>query len=144
MLTKKGFITAFTIAAAAIWLIGFSIADAQQNPPNPVNKSTSPTPTPAPTPDDEVIKVDTEVVNVLFTAQDRNRRLLTDLKQGDIRLLEDGQAQELIAFSRQVDLPLSLAILIGTSGSQARTLPEEKAAASWFLESGLRPGTDRL
>lgn len=144
MLTKKGFITAFTIAAAAIWLIGFSIADAQQNPPNPVNKSTSPTPTPAPTPDDEVIKVDTEVVNVLFTAQDRNRRLLTDLKQGDIRLLEDGKAQELIAFSRQVDLPLSLAILIDTSGSQERTLPEEKAAAISFLESVVRPAKDEV
>ena len=144
MLTKKGFITGFTIAAAAIWLIGFSIADAQQNPPNPTTTSPSPTPTPAPTPDDEVIKVDTEVVNVLFTAQDRNRRLLTDLKQGDIRLLEDGKEQELVAFSRQVDLPLSLAILIDTSGSQERTLPEEKAAAISFLESVVRPAKDEV
>ncbi len=141
MLTKKGFITAFTIAAAAIWLIGFSIADARQNPPNPVTKSPSPTPTP--TPDDEVIKVDSEVVNVLFTAQDRNRRLLTDLKQGDIRLLEDGKEQELVAFSRQVDLPLSLAIFIDTSWSQERTLPEEKAAAISFLESAVRPAALR-
>jgi VWFA-related protein len=144
MLTKKGFITGFTIAAAAIWLIGFSIADAQQNPPNPTTTSASPTPTPVPTPDDEVIKVDTEVVNVLFTAQDRNRRLLTDLKQGDIRLLEDGKEQELVAFSRQVDLPLSLAILIDTSGSQERTLPEEKAAAISFLESVVRPAKDEV
>ncbi|MEQ1922956.1 MAG: VWA domain-containing protein [Pyrinomonadaceae bacterium] len=144
MLTKKGFITGLTIAVAAIWLIGFSIADAQVTPPNPVTKSPSPTPTPAPTPDDEVIKVDTEVVNVLFTAQDRNRRLLTDLKQGDIRLLEDGKEQELVAFSRQVDLPLSLAILIDTSGSQERTLPEEKAAAISFLESVVRPAKDEV
>ena len=52
---------------------------------------TAPTPTVTPTPvieeDDEVIKIDTEVVNVLFTAQDRNRRLITDLRQGDLRLL---------------------------------------------------------
>lgn len=144
MLTKKGFITGFMIAAVAVWLIGFSIADAQITTPNPVTKSTSPTPTPAPTPDDEVIKVDTEVVNVLFTAQDRNRRLLTDLKQSDIRLLEDGKEQELVAFSRQVDLPLSLAILIDTSGSQERTLPEEKAAAISFLESVVRPAKDEV
>lgn len=142
MLTKKGFIAGFMIAAAAIWLIGFSIADAQVTTPNPVAKSPSPTPTP--TPDDEVIKVDSEVVNVLFTAQDRNRRLLTDLKQGDIRLLEDGKEQELVAFSRQVDLPLSLAILIDTSGSQERTLPEEKAAAISFLESVVRPVKDEV
>ena len=144
MLTKKGFITGFTIAVATIWLIGFSFAGAQQNPPNPITSLPSPTPTPVPTPDDEVIKVDTEVVNVLFTAQDRNRRLLTDLKQSDIRLLEDGKAQELVTFSRQVDLPLSLAILIDTSGSQERTLPEEKAAAISFLESVVRPSKDEV
>ena len=47
-----------------------------------------------------VIKIDTEVVNVLFTAQDKNRRLLTDLKQEDVKLLEDGQPQEIVAFSQ--------------------------------------------
>ena len=144
MLTKKGFITGFTLPIAAIWLIGSSIADARDNSENLVIASPSPTPTPAPTPDDEIIKVDTEVVNVLFTAQDRNRRLLTDLKQTDIRLLEDGKVQDLVAFSRQVDLPLSLAILIDTSGSQERTLPEEKAAAISFLESVVRPAKDEV
>ncbi len=129
-------------AVSAMWLLGFSIADAQQMPPSPVSKVPSPTVTP--TPDDEVIKVDTEVVNVLFTAQDHNRRLLTDLKQGDVRLLEDGKPQDVVAFSRQVDLPLSLAILIDTSGSQERTLPEEKAAAISFLETVMRPAKDEV
>ena len=127
-----------------VWLIGFSFVNAQKAPPNPVSNAVSPTPTPSPTPDDEVIKVDTEVVNVLFTAQDRNRRLLTDLKQPDIRLLEDGKPQEIVEFSRQIDLPLSLAILIDTSGSQERTLPEEKAAAISFLESVVRPAKDEV
>ncbi len=91
-----------------------------------------------------MIKVNTEVVNVLFTAQDRSRRLLTDLKQGDVRILENGQPQEISAFARQVDLPLSLAILIDTSVSQERTLPEEKAAAISFLESVVRPSKDEV
>lgn len=130
---------------------GSEFAGAQQMPPNPAKTSASPTPTPTPPDeeqpvieDDEVIKVDTEVVNVLFTAQDKNRRLLTDLKQADVRLLEDGQAQEIVAFSRQVDLPLSLAILIDTSASQERTLPEEKTAAISFLESVIRPAKDEV
>ena len=101
------------------------------------------TPTPTPTPD-EVIQIDTEVVNVLFTAQDRNRRLLTDLKQTDIRLLENGQPQEIVSFSKQVDLPLSLTILIDVSLSQQRTLPEEKEAAIAFLESVMRPAKDEV
>ncbi|MCY7375697.1 MAG: VWA domain-containing protein [Pyrinomonadaceae bacterium] len=125
---------------------GFDVSNAQQTTPE---KSATPTPTPAPTPeviedDDEVLKIDAEVVNVLFTAQDKNRRLLTDLKQGDIKLVEDGQVQEITAFTRQVDLPLSLAILIDTSASQERTLPEEKAAAKAFLQSVVRPAKDEV
>ncbi len=111
-------------------------------------KQTSPTPTVTPTPeteeDTEVLKIDTEVVNVLFTAQDKNRRLLTDLKKEDVRLLEDGQPQEITAFSRQVDLPLSLAILIDTSASQERTLPEEKSAAKSFIQDVIRPAKDEV
>jgi len=74
-------------------LFGLNFSNAQQMPPAPGNqKSVSPSPTVSPTPeiieeDDEVIKIDTEAVNVLFTAQDRNRRLLTDLKQTDVRIV---------------------------------------------------------
>ena len=112
--------------------------------PNPSSTAKpAPTATP-PVSDDEVIKINSEVVNVLFTAQDRNRRLLTALRQEDVRLIENGQPQELISFSRQVDLPLSLAILIDTSVSQQRTLPEEKSAAIAFLETVMRPAKDEV
>ncbi len=134
---------------------GLNISQAQQMPANSStqkNASASPTPSPPPaasaTPpieeEDEVIKIDTEVVNVLFSAQDKNRRLLTELKQTDVRLIEDGQPQQIVAFARQVDLPLSLAILIDTSVSQERTLPEERAAAKSFLQSVIRPEKDEV
>lgn len=123
-------------------LLGFDHARAQQVPANPAAKTASPSATPPE--DDEVIKIDTEVVNVLFTAQDRNRRLLTTLKQEDVRLVEDGQTQNIVYFSRQVDLPLSLSILIDTSASQERTLPDEKAAAISFVESVIRPTKDEV
>lgn len=103
-----------------------------------------PTPTPPVNPEDEEIRVDTEVVNVLFTAQDRDRRLLLGLKKEDIRIFEDGKEQEITAFARQIDLPMSLAILIDTSISQQRTLPEEKAAAISFVESFIRPSKDEV
>ena len=146
MFSRNRFLAVLVTMFSAVWLIGFSFADAQKNLPNFVTKVPSPTVTPSPTPnpDDEVIKVDSDVVNVLFTAQDRNRRLLTDLKQSDVRLLEDGKEQEISSFSRQVDLPLSLAILIDTSASQERTLPEEKAAAVTFLETVIRPSKDEV
>jgi VWFA-related protein len=136
------FVFVLSVLAAFVYL---PVADAQQSPPNPpADRSISPTPTPPPIDDDEVIKIDAEVVNVLFTAQDNNRRLLTTLRQEDVKILENDQPQEITSFSRQVDLPLSLAILIDTSASQERTLPEEKAAAISFLETVIRPAKDEV
>ncbi|MEP7037747.1 MAG: VWA domain-containing protein [Acidobacteriota bacterium] len=125
---------------------GLNRSNAQQMPTNSAaQKSATPTPTPpVEAVEDEVIKIDTEVVNVLFTAQDKSRRLITDLKQQDIRLIEDGQPQEITYFGKQVDLPLSLAILIDTSASQERTLPEEKDAAKAFIQSVIRPAKDEV
>lgn len=131
-------VLAFAFTASA--LFGFTFAEARQTTST---TAVGATPTPTPT-DEDVIKVDTDVVNVLFTAQDRNRRLLKDLKQADVNILENGQLQQITAFARQVDLPLSLAILIDTSVSQERTLPDEKAAAITFIESVVRPSKDEV
>ena len=107
--------------------------------------------TPSPTPrtreelpqdSDEVIKVETNLTNIFFTAADKNKRFVSDLKAEDIRVLEDGQPQEIFTFQQNIDLPLSLAILIDTSASEERTLPDEKIAARAFLENVLRPGKD--
>ncbi|MGB7203176.1 MAG: VWA domain-containing protein [Pyrinomonadaceae bacterium] len=142
---RTKFLVLLTAIAFVAWFAVSESADAQQMPPNPPTTSApTPTPTPTPNPDDEIIKIDTEVVNVLFTAQDRGRRLLTGLKQEDVKIFEDGKPQEITAFSRQIDLPLSLAILIDVSGSQERTLPEEKAAAISFLETVVRPAKDEV
>jgi len=131
------------LAFSGIILSG-DASHAQEQQQQQVPAKPTVTPTPEIEDDDEPIKIDTEVVNVLFTAQDRNRRLLTDLKKEDVKLIEDGQVQEIIAFGRQVDLPLSLAILIDTSLSQERTLPEEKAAAKSFVEAVVRPSKDEV
>ncbi len=139
----------FIFIALAVFLAGGSAflmtksTDAQTTEPTPA-KSATPTPTPPPDEEEGIIKVETEAVNVLFTAQDKDRRLLLGLKQEDVKILENGQPQEISAFARQVDLPLSLAILIDTSASQERTLPEEKNAAIAFVESVIRPSKDEV
>lgn len=110
------------------------------------------TPTPKPKPkedevtlqDDEVLRVETDLTNILFTAVDKQKRFMTTLRQEDIRVMEDGQPQEIFTFARQTDLPLSLAILIDTSISEERTLPIEKAAASSFVDTVLRPDKDEM
>ena len=144
MRSKAVFLSLMTSALMFAALAILPAAEAQQTAPSPAAKSPVTTATPPPSDDDEVIKVDTDVVNVLFTAQDKNRRLLTTLKQEDFRIIENGEAQEVTTFSRQIDLPLSLAILIDVSASQERTLPEEKSAATAFLEMVVRPSKDEV
>jgi Ca-activated chloride channel homolog len=137
----------------------FCLSIAAQQPVRDRTVQITPTPTPVPTAvptpvpevspapisdDDEVLTVDTELVNVLFTATDSNRRFVLDLKKEDIRVLEDGKQQEIFTFYRQVDLPLSLSIVIDVSQSQERTLPEEKEAAKAFVESVVRSNKDEV
>ncbi|HSE31763.1 MAG TPA: VWA domain-containing protein [Pyrinomonadaceae bacterium] len=107
----------------------------------------SPTPTPRPRDEvpqdsDEVIKVDTNLTNIFFTAADKNKRFVNTLKAQDITVLEDGRPQQIFTFQENIDLPLSLAILIDTSASEERTLPDLKAAAQAFLENVIRPNKD--
>jgi len=116
--------------------------------PRPTGAIPQATPTP-PRKDDEVtlasddvVRVETNLTNVFFTAADKQKRFISSLKRDDVRVLEDGIAQEIFTFQPNSDLPLSLAILIDTSGSEERTLPEEKAAARSFLESVMRPSKD--
>ncbi|MBA3248476.1 MAG: hypothetical protein H0T63_10385, partial [Pyrinomonadaceae bacterium] len=129
---------------------------AEMNAPQPQQQQPANRPLPTPTatppaadnevtlPEDEVVRVDTSLTNVLLSAIDKNKRFVSTLKKEDIRVLEDGAPQEIFTFNRQVDLPLTLAIVIDTSISQERTLPDEKAAARAFVDAVLRPGKDEV
>jgi len=91
---------------------------------------------------DDVLRVETNLTNVFFTASDKHKRFISTIKKEDLRVLENGEPQQVFTFQQNIDLPLSLAILIDTSRSEERTLPEEKAAAQSFLESVMRANKD--
>ncbi|MBD0325042.1 MAG: VWA domain-containing protein [Pyrinomonadaceae bacterium] len=122
--------------------------------PRRANDQSGQQPVPAPSPntpnddvtlqDDEVVRVETDLTNILFTAVDKQKRFITTLRQEDIRVTEDGQPQEIFTFARQTDLPLSIAIVIDTSVSEERTLPIEKEAASAFVDAVVRPAKDEV
>ncbi|MEK6333895.1 MAG: VWA domain-containing protein [Acidobacteriota bacterium] len=143
-------VTMMIFAGIGIGLISTSRAqnDANSNRPRRTENSPQPSPTPPKKEDDvtltgdDVVRVETNLTNIFFTAADKQKRFVSTLKREDIRVLEDGVPQEVFTFQQNVDLPLSLAILIDCSGSEERTLPEEKAAARSFLESVLRPNKD--
>mgnify|MGYP001772929372 FL=1 len=128
------------IFTAAIFAITLLLTDQ----PNSHHTMAQATPTPPITEDDEPIRIETELVNVLLTAQDSNRRFITNLSKEDIKVFEDGEEQEIFTFSRQTDLPLSIAIIVDTSFSQFSIIDEEKEVAKTFIESVVRPNKDEV
>jgi VWFA-related protein len=94
--------------------------------------------------EDDVVRVETDLTNILFTAIDKNKRFITEMRKEDIRILEDGAPQDIFTFERQTDRPLSLALLIDTSISEERTLPAEKRAAAAFVDSVVRSDKDEV
>jgi VWFA-related protein len=97
----------------------------------------------APDDHDEVIRVDADLTNLLFTAADKQNRFITTLREEDLKLIEDGVPQQITTFQRETDRPLSLAFLIDVSTSEERTLPQEKAAARSFIETVLQSSKDQ-
>lgn len=90
----------------------------------------------------EAVKLGTELVNVMFSAVDRNNRVVSNVRQEEVTILEDGKPQEVFTFKSEATLPINIAILMDLSGSQEYTFPKEKSAAGEFLRSIIRPGKD--
>ena len=128
----------------------------QQQPPAPLltpqpTPTQTPTQTPAQAParagevdEDEVLSVETNLVNVLFNAQDRGGSYVTTIRREDVRVFENDVPQEITAFQHETNLPLSVAILIDVSNSLEYSLPDEKEAALRFINSVVRRGRDRV
>ena len=85
------------------------------------------------------IKVDVELVNVLCNVYDRRGALVNDLNREDFEIQEDGKPQQIRYFTRETDLPLTIALLVDVSGSVRRFVEAEKDTAGRFLHDALRP-----
>jgi len=93
---------------------------------------------------DDVIRVETDVTNLPFTAMDKERRFITTLRAEDVRVLEDGVPQTLFTFQQETDRPLAITFLIDVSFSQEATLPDEKAAVRTFVEKVIHSNRDQV
>jgi VWFA-related protein len=91
-----------------------------------------------PTPESEsTLKVNVDLVNVIFTVTEGNR-LVPNLGKEDFLVDEDGRRQEISYFAKEVTLPLTVAILVDTSPSVQPVLDLEKRTAVDFLSAVLR------
>jgi VWFA-related protein len=83
-----------------------------------------------------------KVVNLFATVRDKQGKVVTDLTQDDFLLDEDGTPQTIRYFSRETGLPLTLGLLVDTSGSERNVLPDERSASFRFLDKVVREDKD--
>jgi len=85
------------------------------------------------------LRRDVNVVTLFFNVRDKHSALIPDLTKPDFELYEDGKSQPIKYFNKESDLPLTLGIMIDTSGSQQRVLPMEQEYGAEFLKDLMRP-----
>jgi VWFA-related protein len=85
------------------------------------------------------LKVNVQVVNLFFNVKDKRGALIPYLKKEDFTVNEDGKPQTIKYFAAESNQPLTLGLLIDTSGSQTRVLPMEKEVGAAFLRDVLTP-----
>src|ERR1700733_6246554 len=84
------------------------------------------------------LKVNVNVVQLFFNVKDKRGALIPNLTKNDFQIFEDGKPQTIKYFAAESNLPLTLGILIDSSGSQARVLDMEKQVGGDFLSQILR------
>jgi VWFA-related protein len=137
-----------TYRALAAGLLAASLAAlpgaraGQQNPPPPIPQR----------PDTEKVqqpfKVQVNLVNQFVTVRDKHNAIVADLvcpdaakgTAGDFKVFEDGVEQKLESCTKEMNLPLTIAMLLDTSGSMDRMLPAEQSTAALFLEKVMKKG----
>jgi VWFA-related protein len=77
------------------------------------------------------------LVNLFFTAKDKHGALIPNLAKEQFDVLEDGKPQTIKYFTAENNLPLTLGIMIDSSKSMERMLPEEQTIAADFLRKVL-------
>lgn len=105
---------------AALLSIAPSIA--QQSAPPSSQKDQTP-----------VFRKNVNVVNVFFTVKGKHGALVPGLTKDQFEISEDGKPQTIKYFSAETNQPLTLGILIDSSGSMQNMLPEEKIVGGDFL-----------
>ena len=87
------------------------------------------------------IRIQVNLVNLFATVRDKKtKKIVTGLEQSDFKVSEDNAGQEISSFSRESNLPITLGLLIDTSGSVQQTLGAEQDAAVHFLNRVMRKG----
>ena len=88
-------------------------------------------------------KSGTQVVSVFATVTDAQKRLVPDLVQDDFEVLDNDKPQPLVFFQNEIQ-PISVVLMLDTSGSMTLTLDLLRQAAEQFILRLLPTDTARV
>lgn len=80
----------------------------------------------------QTFRTGTKIVPLYVTVTDAQKRLVPDLVKAEFEILEDGKPREIELFETEV-LPISVVVMLDTSGSMTLVLDQVKAGAEQFL-----------
>jgi VWFA-related protein len=128
------------LATVAVVVLGLApVLHAQDAPspggPPPKSKAEA---QPVDTGNTQTLKVNVNLVNVYFSVRDKNG-YITNLHKDDCGIYEDKNLQKTKNFTQEKNLPLTIGILLDTSGSQMNVLPLEQQSGAEFLKDVLTP-----
>ncbi len=83
-------------------------------------------------------KVNVNVVNLYFVAKDKHGTLVPHLPQDQFEILEDGKPQTIKYYKADANQPLTMGLLVDTSGSESRMLSVEQEVAGQFIDTVIR------
>jgi Ca-activated chloride channel homolog len=127
--TFAALLLAWTVAASAQWI------PANPTPPQRPPRQSAPQPPQPPT-----FSVKVNLVRVLVSVRDQYGGLISNLNRQDFRVLDSGVPQDIAVFERNTSLPLSVAILVDTSGSTQIDLHYEVDSVMKFIPTLLGGG----
>jgi Ca-activated chloride channel homolog len=87
----------------------------------------------------EPIRVKVNLVNVAFVARDARGALVDNLSKDDVDVIEDAIPQKVTYFSRSLDVPLTLGVVVDASGSQDHFSKQHKEDLEVFFRDVLGP-----
>jgi VWFA-related protein len=88
--------------------------------------------------DQPIFSTDVKVVSILATVRNKTGALAGNLSREDFALSEDGRPQTIRYFAHDTNLPLTVGLMVDTSGSQQRVLDAERGASMRFFDQVVR------
>ena len=126
------------LSAILFALTPFVRAQEAPSPGGPPPASNAPPPDPQTITEGQTLRVRVNLVNTYFSARDKGG-FLTGLHKDDCQVFENKEEQTIKNFTQEKKLPLTIGILLDTSGSQQNVLPLEQESGAQFLKDMLTP-----